>query len=844
MAALRAMLQIRSTDRTSIDQQRDSLDIDHHPYHTSHSTPGSAQSSSVQSLSTGSSVYGHHHHPSSSQSNYNHNSNLTSSISSVVGVKSTTPAKKPTFIVNLGLHSGAASGNLGLVKFALDNGQPIDSVVNGVYAIHAACCNNNVAVVLYLIEHGADVNARRLPRKYSPEKGVQTVGTTGSTPLHFAAANGCLNVVDILLRHGAIVDMTDKYGTSPLSVAAARNHPEVASLLHQYSAMQRGIQDLTPDTEVRDPRPERRGSTESSRRGATVVTPTPSSSSTSTATSARSSPTGHSKDPSAQSLPATVTSRGSYSTTRVVGQRRISLPSITESPSSPNIPAPPRQSCDSGRIPQSTEPLVRTTSSLRSTNSQPTRNNPNNLTISSRPSMDVSRPSMDMSRPSMDMTRPSMDMSRPSMDMTRPSMDMTRPSMDMTRPSMDMTRPSMDVLRPLIDMSRPSMDSHRRQEPARRVMQRSHTTQDGEQQRKPLEESGDTPTMKRRKSMESAKFLSPHSAMTSVSRRKSFDQLSSLRDPDSKSRRSSSASSTASQNTGSSATSGTTNTSMSEHTPDSTSASMASSGYPQQLSGSEIKALYLSGRTDSGNASMLPSPLTRSISQPVIEQIKPRRLPVSFASEPVVRQSLDVQRLAMNQERASESERLNGLLKNDSDSDLPGQLFRRRTMQEPILNPSRLSILPRHHTMGPSGNMETRSTPTTPDEMPGSGRGSHYQQQHHTLSSSQDSSKSLQDIAAPRLSTSSISSLSGSSTVGRFSRIWSSSASSGAAAGGKENSAPGAVAGNWNVGDFGEASAETAAQSLVRPELNRTRGGGGGGGGGMLNRLSGIWSRR
>ncbi|KAG0059725.1 hypothetical protein BGZ89_000166 [Linnemannia elongata] len=817
MAALRAMLQIRSTDRTSIDQQRDSLDNDHHPYHTSHSAPGSAQSSSIQSLSTGSSVYGHHHHHSSSQSNNNHNNNHSSSISSVVGAKSTTPAKKPTLIVNLGLHSGAASGNLGLVKFALDNGQPIDSVVNGVYAIHAACCNNNVAVVLYLIEHGADVNARRLPRKYSPEKGVQTVGTTGSTPLHFAAANGCLNVVDILLRHGAIVDMTDKYGTSPLSVAAARNHPEVASLLHQYSAMQRGVQDLTPDTEVRDPWPERRGSTESSRRGATVVTPTPSSSSTSTATSARSSPTGHSKDTSAQSLPATATSRGNYSTTRVVGQRRISLPSITESPSSPNISAPPRQSCDFGRIPQSTEPLVRTTSSLRSTNSQPTRNNPNNLTISSRPSMDVPRPSMDMSRPSMDMTRPSMDMTRPSMDMSRPSVDMSRPSMD---------------------MSRPSMDSHRRQEPARCGMQRSHTTQGGEQQGKPLGVSADIPAMKRRKSMESAKFLSPHSAMTSVSRRKSFDQLSSLQNSGSKSRRSSDASSTASQHTGSSATSGTANTSMSEHTPDSASAGMTASGYPQQLSGSEIKALYLSGRTDSGNASMLPSPLTRSISQPVIEQIKPRRPPVSFASEPVVRQSLDLQRLAMNQERAGESERLNGQPRNDSDSDLPGQLFRRRTMQEPTLNPSRLSILPRHHTMGPSGNIETRSAPTTPDEMPDSGKGSHYQQQRHTLSSSQDSSKSLQDIAAPRLSTSSISSLSGSSTVGRFSRMWSSSASSAAAAGGKENSAPGMVVGNWSAGEFGEASAEAAAQSLVRPELNRSRGGG------MLNRLSGIWSRR
>ncbi|KAF9126923.1 hypothetical protein BGW39_006223, partial [Mortierella sp. 14UC] len=593
----------------------------------------------------------------------------------------------------------------------------------------------------------------------------QTVGTTGSTPLHFAAANGCHNVVDILLRHGAIVDMTDKYGTSPLSVAAARNHPEVASLLHQYSAMQRGVQDLTPDTETRDPWPERRGSTETSRRGATVVTPTPSispSTSTSTAPSARPSAAGHPKDPSTQSLPASSsssTSRGGYSTTRAVGQRRISLPSITESPSSPNIPAAPRQSCDFGRVPQSTEPLVRSTTSLRSTNSQPTRNNPSNITLAS---------------------------------------------------------------------ARPSVDEHRRQEPSRRSMQRSHTTQGGEQQGKFKGEAGETPAMKRRKSMESAKFLSPHSAMMPVSRRKSFDQLSSLRNSDSKSRRSSDASSTASQKTGSSATSGTTNTSMSENTPDSVSGSVASSDYPHHPSGSEIKAMYLSGRTDSGNASMQPSPLTRSVSQPVIEQVKPKRPPVSFASEVVARQSLDLQRLAMNQERAIESERLNGQLRNDSDSDLPGQLFRRRTMQEQNSNPSRLSILPRNHTMG----LTTHSAPTTPEEMPGSGKGSQYQQQQQCHSDG--SPKAMQDIAAPRLSTSSISSLSGSSTVsGRFSRMWSSGAT---AAGDKENTAPGAMLGNWNAGEFGEASAEAAALSLVRPDRAR--------GGGMLNRLSGIWSRR
>ncbi|KAF9923030.1 hypothetical protein FBU30_006861 [Linnemannia zychae] len=647
-----------------------------------------------------------------------------------------------SFVVSPHLKKSASSlssgKNQGLVKFALDNGQPIDSVVNGVYAIHAACCNNNVAVVRYLIEHGADVNARRLPRKYSPEKGVQTVGTTGSTPLHFAAANGCHNVVDILLRHGAIVDMTDKYGTSPLSVAAARNHPEVASLLHQYSAMQRGVQDLTPDTEAGDPWPERRGSTDTNRRGTAVVTPT-SPSSTSTNTSTRSSSTGQPKDSNGQSSDP----RGN-STTRVAGQRRVSLPSITESPSLPNIPAPPRQSCDFGRVPQSTEPLVRSTNFLRSTNSQPTRNNPNSMTL---------------------------------------------------------------------PLSRPSMDEHRRQEPIRRGMQRSHTTQGGEQQSKLLGDALGTPTMKRRKSMESAKFLSPTSAMTSVSRRKSFDQLSSLRDSDPKSRRSSDASSTSSEKTGSSRT---TDTSMSDATPDSVSGMVTSLEYSHhQSSGSDIKGLYMNGRVSSGKSSQ-PSPLIRSVSQPVIDQVKPKRPPVSFASEGTVRQSLDIQRLTMNQERATESERLAGQLRNDSDSDLPGQLLRRRTMQDISLNPSRLSILPHHHTMGSTAHS---SSPTTPEELPNG------------------SPKGVQE-AAPRLSTSSISSLSGSSTIsGRFSRMWS-SASSNMTAVGKENAASGTVMSNWNAGEFGEASAEAATQNLVRPELTRTRGVG------MLNRLSGIWSRR
>ena len=68
------------------------------------------------------------------------------------------------------LHFAAASGNLGLVEFAISHGQPINSVLNGVLPLHAACAGGNEVVVKYLIQEGADVNAPRLPRRYSNEK--------------------------------------------------------------------------------------------------------------------------------------------------------------------------------------------------------------------------------------------------------------------------------------------------------------------------------------------------------------------------------------------------------------------------------------------------------------------------------------------------------------------------------------------------------------------------------------------------------------------------------------------------------------------------------------------------
>ncbi|ORY28479.1 ankyrin repeat-containing domain protein, partial [Naematelia encephala] len=95
-------------------------------------------------------------------------------------------------VPNLELHSAAASGNVGLVHYALTHGQPVNSVLHGVLPLHAACSGGSVSVVRMLIERGADVNAPRLPRRYSDGRkpNVPSVGAAGSTPLHFAAANG------------------------------------------------------------------------------------------------------------------------------------------------------------------------------------------------------------------------------------------------------------------------------------------------------------------------------------------------------------------------------------------------------------------------------------------------------------------------------------------------------------------------------------------------------------------------------------------------------------------------------------------------------------------------------
>ncbi|CAE7224362.1 unnamed protein product [Rhizoctonia solani] len=154
---------------------------------------------------------------------------------------------------NYGLHSAAATGNIGLVSFALTNGQPTNAVLDGVLPIHAAASGGNTRVVRMLIDAGADLNIGRLSRKLGASGGkgrtgasgstmnIYTapggshIGTGGSTALHFAAANGHVEVLTLLLRCGADLTKTDKHGVTPLILAERLGRAEAAATLRAWA---------------------------------------------------------------------------------------------------------------------------------------------------------------------------------------------------------------------------------------------------------------------------------------------------------------------------------------------------------------------------------------------------------------------------------------------------------------------------------------------------------------------------------------------------------------------------------------------------------------------------------
>lgn len=119
------------------------------------------------------------------------------------------------------LHDAVTSGFTEIVQMLLDCKVNVDSRVNGRTALLAAVEHGNLNIVKVILKNGADVN-------------MNPSGTYGPTALQAAAGGGHLDMVKILLIHGANINAAAPElfkGRTALQVAVEGGQHEIVALL-------------------------------------------------------------------------------------------------------------------------------------------------------------------------------------------------------------------------------------------------------------------------------------------------------------------------------------------------------------------------------------------------------------------------------------------------------------------------------------------------------------------------------------------------------------------------------------------------------------------------------------
>ena len=134
-----------------------------------------------------------------------------------------TIAKKPTRNYDPNILTASRDGNIASVEYIISSA--ISEVVDKKYVqenttpLHIAANSGHLNIVSLLVREGATINMR---------------DSFGYTPLHFAAKRGYLDIVKFLVENGADVNAKeDKYKYSPFRVAAEEGHLAVMKYLFE-----------------------------------------------------------------------------------------------------------------------------------------------------------------------------------------------------------------------------------------------------------------------------------------------------------------------------------------------------------------------------------------------------------------------------------------------------------------------------------------------------------------------------------------------------------------------------------------------------------------------------------
>lgn len=136
----------------------------------------------------------------------------------------------------------ARTDNVAAARLLLERGADVNVVEQrkGQTALMWAAAQSRPAMVRLLLEHGADVGARSYSyeweRRVTAEPRVKDITPGGFTPLLFAARQGCVECVGLLLDAGADIHETNPERIAPLMMALLNGHFDAAKLLVERGA--------------------------------------------------------------------------------------------------------------------------------------------------------------------------------------------------------------------------------------------------------------------------------------------------------------------------------------------------------------------------------------------------------------------------------------------------------------------------------------------------------------------------------------------------------------------------------------------------------------------------------
>lgn len=139
------------------------------------------------------------------------------------------------------LIEGARSGNLGLVKRALERGGDVGEKLVGFSSLHYAVYYNHFPVVEYLVEYGADVNDQNLSgitplMRFLVQITFFFCWSSNYQMINSAIDKGYTKIITYLLEWDAEVNRADNKGITPLHKAVIKGDKENVTLLISWNA--------------------------------------------------------------------------------------------------------------------------------------------------------------------------------------------------------------------------------------------------------------------------------------------------------------------------------------------------------------------------------------------------------------------------------------------------------------------------------------------------------------------------------------------------------------------------------------------------------------------------------